>query len=622
MSGERRVFLCSRQRHGAFIPRVSRRRRVRRVARDPAGAALAAYVILSVLLLGVRVLAHPGRTYVGGLTTDPQVVIWSMAWWPHAVLHGLNPLVTKEIWAPDGVNLVWTQSAPALAIAFAPLTLAAGPIVAYNTAALLMPALAAWTAFLLCRRISNAVWPSLVGGFVFGFSTYVVGGTLAHVQTAAVFPVPLIALVLLQFFEGKLGRRALAFRLGVLLALQGLLETEILFTTTLALAVALVLVALFVPEGRSRLGSFAVPLAGAYGLAAVLLSPLLYYAAVTSAGKPLPGNDAFVGDALNIVVPTHVEAVGWWADRMARDFPGNDAERGTYIGIPALIIVVLFARRWWRTGGGRFLLVAFVLGVVATLGSWLTLDGRRVVTLPWIHLAARPPFEYLMPVRFSLFTALVTAVIVTLWLAAPTRIISLRILASALVILALAPNVGLAEWAGPRAVTLFSATPPTIPPLFTDGGYRHCLRKNEVVLALPFGARGNSLIWQANSGFWFRLAGGYISNTVLPSFQRSPGVASVATNRNPERITLADIRAFTHRAAVTSIVLDAADRGPWRELLARLGPPRATGGVLIYRIPSDWSTGRSPPGDARRTRPRTYTNNGASSLGNCTSRRS
>ena len=110
------------------------------MGREPAGATLAAYLTLSVLLFGVRVLAHPGRNYVGGLTTDPQVVIWSMAWWPHAVLHGLNPLVTKELWAPDGVNLAWTQSAPALAVAFAPLTLAAGPILAYNAAALMMPA--------------------------------------------------------------------------------------------------------------------------------------------------------------------------------------------------------------------------------------------------------------------------------------------------------------------------------------------------------------------------------------------------------------------------------------------------------------------------------------------------
>jgi hypothetical protein len=531
----------------------------------------------------VRVLPHPGRTYVGGLTTDPQVVIWSMAWWPHAVVHGLNPLVTQELWAPDGVNLAWTQTAPALAVAFAPLTLAAGPIVAYNAAALLMPALAAWAAFLLCHHVTRAMWPSLFGGYLFGFSTYVIGGTLAHVQTTAVFPVPLIALVVLQFFENKLGGRGLALRLGALLALQGLLETEILFTTTLALAVALVFGAIFLPAVRGRLVALAPPVAGACALAGVFLSPLLYYAVVrSSADRPPPGNDTFVGDAVNFVVPSHVVAIGWWAGRLARDFPANDAERGTYIGIPALIIVLLFAWRCRRTGAARFLLVLFVLAVVATLGSWLTVDGRRVIVLPWSHLGARAPFEYLMPVRFSLFTALVTAVIAALWLAT-TRAAWSRILLPALVLVSLAPNVSLAEWAGPGARTLFSATRPTIPALFTHGGYQHCLRKDEIVLALPLAARGNALIWQAKSGFWFRLADGYITNTVPPSFLRSPRVANVALNPDPVLITLADLRAFVRRASVSSIVLHAAGSGSWRRLLDRFSSPRAIGGVLIYR---------------------------------------
>jgi hypothetical protein len=77
---------------------------------------------------------------------------------------GLNPFVSKEVWAPVGVNLAWAQTAPALAVALAPVTYLAEPPVAYNVAALLMPALAAWTAFLLCRRLTRgALWPSPLG---------------------------------------------------------------------------------------------------------------------------------------------------------------------------------------------------------------------------------------------------------------------------------------------------------------------------------------------------------------------------------------------------------------------------------------------------------------------------
>jgi hypothetical protein len=561
-------------------------------------AALAGYAVLSVLLFGVRVLPHPGRDFVGGLTTDPQVFIWSLAWWPHALIHGLNPFVTKEIWVPVGANLAWTQTAPGLAIALAPITLAAGPVVAYNVAALLMPALAAWTAFLLCRHVANATWPALVGGYLFGFSTYVVGGTLAHVQTTAVFVVPLVALVVLQFFEGGIGARELAFRLGLLLAVQGLLETEILFTTTLALVAALVLVAVFIPRGRERLVSAAAPLAGAYALAAVLLSPLLYYVLAGRSTEKAVLNDMFVGDALNFVVPTHVEAIGWWAGHLASRFPGNDVERGTYVGIPALVIVALFARMRARSQTGRFLLAAFLLGLLLTLGSWLTVDGRQLIELPWAHVGARPLFRGLMPVRFSLYTALVTAVIAAIWLAATAAPNWIRIGLPVLAVLALAPNVGLAAWAGPGTRTLFSPSPPTIPALFTGDGYRKCLRKHEVVLALPFGARGNSLIWQAKSGFWFRLAGGYIMNTIPPAFLHPEPVASVATNRIPAHIRVADVRAFARKASVSAIILNAAQSGAWRRKLDQLARPQAVGGVLIYRL-TDRRRGDQPGSSSR-----------------------
>ncbi len=549
------------------------------------------YALLAVLFFGTRVLLHPGRDYVGGLTTDPQVFIWSLAWWPHALLHGVNPFVSKEVWAPIGVNLAWAQTAPALAVALAPVTLLAGPVVSYNVAAVLMPALAAWTAFLLCRRLTGgAVWPSLVGGYLFGFSTYVVAGTLAHVQTTAVFVVPLVALVILQFVDGEIRGRVLAFRLGLLLALQAFLETEILFTITLALAVGLMLAAIFVPSRRPRFVSMLAPVAGAYVLAGVLASPLLYYlAAGKSAGSQQPGNDTFVGDALNFVVPTHVEALGWWAVQLAHHFPANDAERGTYIGLPALLIVALFARSRWRTQGGRLLLAALLLTAIATLGSWLTVDGHRLTTLPWVHIGWRPLFDDLMPVRFSLYTALTIGVIAALW-AAATKTPWLRIGLPALAVLALAPNLALAEWAGPGARTLFAEAPPTIPRLFTGDGYRSCLQKNEIVLALPFGARGNSLIWQAKSGFWFRLAGGYVANTVPPFFQRPPAVATVASNDLPKRITAQDVRAFARAASVTTIVLDADQSGPWRKVLDQLGPPHAVDGVLIYSLAGTHST--------------------------------
>src|SRR5436853_3033886 len=70
--------------------------RVRRAELGP----LAAYVAVSFLYFG-RPVAHPGRLLIGQ-GPDPGIFVWSLAWWPHALLHGQNPIYTNAIFAPDG----------------------------------------------------------------------------------------------------------------------------------------------------------------------------------------------------------------------------------------------------------------------------------------------------------------------------------------------------------------------------------------------------------------------------------------------------------------------------------------------------------------------------------------
>ena len=135
--------------------------RVRRVR--PSVWALAIYCALSFLYFGVRLLVEPGAQYIGPFD-DPQIVIWAFGWFPHAILHGHNPLEASGLWAPIGVNLTWTTVAPGLSLIFAPIALLIGPFAAYNLAAMLMPAVSAWTAFLLCREIPRSFWPSPAGG--------------------------------------------------------------------------------------------------------------------------------------------------------------------------------------------------------------------------------------------------------------------------------------------------------------------------------------------------------------------------------------------------------------------------------------------------------------------------
>ncbi|HEY5058554.1 MAG TPA: hypothetical protein VII51_06015, partial [Gaiellaceae bacterium] len=82
-------------------------------------AALAFYTALAFFVFGLPLIIHSGSFYVG-TGADPQIFIWSFAWWPHAILHGENPFVSHAVWAPSGVNLTWTTTVPGLALLFSP----------------------------------------------------------------------------------------------------------------------------------------------------------------------------------------------------------------------------------------------------------------------------------------------------------------------------------------------------------------------------------------------------------------------------------------------------------------------------------------------------------------------
>ena len=538
--------------------------------------ALLGYLALAFLFLGLRVVEHPERRVVGGLYTDPQIFVWSFAWWPHAILHGLNPVYTHQIWAPGGYNLAWATSVPGLALVFAPLTLAFGPTLAYNVAAILMPALAAWTAFLLCRRLTNgAVWASLAGGYIFGFSAYVLTAGLTHIHTAAVFLLPVAAHLVVRFVQGDVSRRRFAIGMGAVLAGQMLLSTEILFTLTLAFAASLLLAALLIPSARMPLRAIVLPLAAAYGLAAAVTAPFLYFLFTGTGSRPPSGAWVFSADLANLVVPTMASLGGWWTKHFVTAFPANDAERGTYLGVPLLVIVALFAWQRLRQPSGRFLIAGFVLAVFLSLGSWLTIHGRHVITLPYGHLINKPLFENVMPVRLMAYASLAAAVMVALWAASSFRPSWLRVGLTALAVLTLVPNLAWGAW----------ARTPEVPSLFTTGLYKSCLGRGENVLLLPFGTLGDSMIWQARSHFWFSDAGGYISPFPPRGYQELTGVYKIATEDSPPDVTTNDVLALTRLEHASSIVLADDDLAwRWKGVLGAFGRPQAVGGALIYRL--------------------------------------
>src|SRR5208282_2209450 len=116
----------------------------------------------------------------------------------------------------------------------------AGPLPTYNLLCPLALALAAWTAFVLCRYLTGTYCASLTGGYVFGFSAYMLGQTLAHLDLLLVFPIPLFTLLLIRGFRADISWRALVAGLALVLTAQFLMFSELFATMTLFVGIALI----------------------------------------------------------------------------------------------------------------------------------------------------------------------------------------------------------------------------------------------------------------------------------------------------------------------------------------------------------------------------------------------
>ncbi len=534
-------------------------------------AALAVYGAASFLLLGLAVARAPGSWLVG-VGGDSEIFVWSLAWWPHAIASGIDPLVTHAIWAPLGVNLAWVTSVPGAALLLWPLTASYGPVAAYDVAIVACPALAAFGAYLLARALCGRFWPSLAGGWVFGFSSYLLGQSLGHLHVALVFPIPLLALQLLRHIRGEITDRRLVVTCGLLAALLLSFSTELTLTTLVAGVLALGVARLCLgPAFDPALRRLLRPLAGAALLAALLVSPLLVAALSGFETGRINSPFVFSADLANLVVPTKLTLVGGDLLHPISDrFRGNLAEDGAYLGLPLLLLCVLEARETWSQRARRIAPICVAVALVCALGPVLRIAGVAVAPLPWLPLAYIPPFENILPVRLVAYAALAAGLCVASYLArraSPARV-ALALLALAAPFPALAADI----WRAPAP----------IPAAVRGAAVSRILRPGEVALVLPFGGLGHGMLWQAEAGFRFRQAGGYLRPDPPGPFAHDPAVEALRAGTTPSE---ADFRAFLRRSGARTILVDPAYLPAYAALLDPLGiKPERVEGLLVYRL--------------------------------------
>jgi hypothetical protein len=536
-------------------------------------------------------------------STDNDLMTWFLAWVPHALAHGLNPLYTNWLNYPYGVDVAQNTSAPLLGLLAAPLTLLVNPIASFNLLVFLAYPLSATAMFFVLRRFVQWDVAAFAGGALYGFSPWVVDQSLYHLNLCFV-PLPPVMLLacyeLLRRDQAKPTRWGVA--LGALVVLQFFISPEILAITVMMAVIGAVFLALLSPFEVARClrrawrGIAAIAVICyvflAYPLHAMFTGPYHFV------GTPNPGGEG--ADLLSPFLPTSLErlSLGHLGVIGQNLVFQNTSENGGYLGVPliALLIlfVVLFGRRPWVKFSALMTAVAFVL----SLGQKLVVDSHVTgILLPYYLVQNQRIFNSILQVRIGLMVPLFAGLLVALGMD------EMHARSSPGGRLSSGPGGSGARIAAPTRWTLWGlgalslatlipsfplpTSSSTVPHYFASPAVQR-IPVDSVVLISPYPSVFDPVgqLWQAVAGDRFKIIGGY-------SLFSSGGPAGNVPSPYPPTLKPPDVEMFLTGAADGTPYLGGPIPAVNRRLVCDLQTfltAQHVGTVLSGPIPSSFAS--------------------------------
>ena len=552
--------------------------------------AFAIYLLTFIVTAGMPLISHLNVPNLRQYWTDVQFYAWSLGWWPYAVSHGINPLFSSQIGAPHGYDLAWASTAPSVDLLMWPVTAAFGAVVSYNIVLLLIPPLSGWAAFLAARRLTGRFWPSLLAGAVYGFCPYELMHTWQGQPNLTVIALfPLMVYLVLRWWDGSMRSVWFVGWLALAMALQFYTFNEAFAEMTAVLAGGLVIGLAVAGRAAWRkvtrlAGLFAVAYAGAI----ILSAPYLIYSLKHYQGTLTRQEPEYSLPLIRLIVPMSQKLFGVNALISYSNHIG-DGGIENYVGIPLIVVLLLLTVFAWRNRVSRLLLIGFAFVIALAVGPNLVdTSYHHTHELPWAGLWTLPFARSAEPSRFIVFAVLALAIALALWLATPTssRLVAaarwgLGLLAVAAIISdtptsyqavrPLPPGYPLPLAAGTHPVS-------QLPRFVTDGMYQRYLRPGETVVILT--GRGNAgMLFQAATGFYFRIAGGYINASLTPVNALPHPVTLLA---HPSKVAVRMFDDYARSSGLGAIVVEQAWEEPWMNLRKLGMHGMSVGGVTVY----------------------------------------
>lgn len=558
---------------------------------------LAAYMVIGILLFW-STWSAPAGTYIGN-PGDPQAHMWYLRWVPYALTHAKNPVFTHFLGWPDGVNVMWNNAnaveAPALLLY--PVTTLFGAVASFNVMATLAVVLSAFCAYLVCARYVNSSFGAAAGGLLYGFSPYMAAQSLGHIGLTIVVLPPLVFLIL----DSLLVRRTVSPLvaggiIGVLGAAQLVTGEELVATTAIASAIALVVLAAF---NRRLVRDRAGVAIKAFAVAAVLLlvlgaAPLTvqFLGPLRVKGFIRPP-DIYGTDLLNFVLPSSLQLIHpSWFDPIVNQFTGNASEWNGYVGVGLLALLLITTISFRSRPVVPVMAVSALALAILSMGPHLHVAGHVTsIPLPW-KVGHIPLLSQILPSRLMLYFYLFAGVLLAVFVEAVPRLqqVAARVGGAALLLVALVPLAPL--WPYPHG-----STPQ---PAFFVGG-AGSIPAGSVALVAPYSRIDyDAMQWQADANMRFRMPEG---NYLRPGPDGGPYVGQIASvtsdemesiqrGQEPPELTnarraevLADLRGWQVETVVVGPMLNQDRMLAFFNALYRRAPDHEGGVYLWHGLP-------------------------------------
>jgi hypothetical protein len=489
--------------------------------------AAAGYLVLGLLLWWNIWSSHPTSTTTCGCG-DSSLFTWFLAWPAYALSHGLNPLYSTALFHPTGINLLSNTAEVGIGIVLAPVTWLFGPVATLNVALTLSPALSALAMFALLRRWTSWAPAAFIGGFLYGFSPFIlISLTDAHLMLGMAPILPMLVGCLDELLVRQ--RRPPVVTggvLGLLVAVQFFIGSELLVLLLMAAAIGVALMVIYALLHRDvlrRKVHYAVVATAAAALTAAVLLAYPVWFALAGPGHlagPVWGPDSLIsygGTNLKDYLLPSAPSAAFAA--LGHRLGGYQAPTlsGQYLGIGLLAVLALGLIVWRRD---RRLWLFLTVGAISVpLSFGLQFHDWTL----WRLFVRLPLMDNIIPSRFLIITYLAGAVLLGLiidhtyvsvdhWRGLH-RFIKPVSGSGRRTVGALAGVVLAAAALAPIAWYYSSGVPLTTQPVVLPAWFRTVaphLRGRQVILAfpVPFDLLQSAMTWQAVDDMSYDMVGG------------------------------------------------------------------------------------------------------------------